>query len=88
MIHAWVDGDEVFCSVADRGIGIADDELELVFDRLYRSRDLRVEAIAGGGLGLTMVRTIVQRHGGTIWAASNLDEGSTFTFVLPAATGV
>lgn len=82
-IHAWSDDHEVYVSVADKGIGISDDELELIFDRLYRSRDERVRAINGGGLGLTIARTIITRHGGDIWASSNLGYGSTFTFVLP-----
>ncbi|MBL8160456.1 MAG: PAS domain S-box protein [Anaerolineae bacterium] len=84
-VHAWGDMHEAYFSVADRGIGIADDELELIFDRLYRSRDERVRDLPGGGLGLTIARTIVTRHGGDIWASSNLGVGSTFTFVLPAA---
>lgn len=82
-IHGWGDEVEVYCSVADRGIGIADDELELIFDRMYRSRNETVRNMHGGGLGLTIARTIINRHGGDIWAASNLGEGSTFTFVLP-----
>ncbi|MEO1645914.1 MAG: ATP-binding protein, partial [Chloroflexota bacterium] len=82
-IHGWGDVHEMYCSVADRGLGIADTELELVFDRMYRSSDERVREIPGGGLGLTVARTIIKRHGGDIWASSNLDTGSTFTFVLP-----
>lgn len=85
VIHAWSDGHEVYCSVADQGFGIADDELELIFDRLYRSKDERVRDLPGGGLGLTLARRIIQRHGGDIWAVSNLGKGSTFTFLLPAA---
>jgi signal transduction histidine kinase len=83
-IHAWGDTHEAYVSVADRGIGISDDELELIFDRMYRSRDERVRDTPGGGVGLTMARTIITRHGGDIWAVSNLGVGSTFTFVLPA----
>jgi len=83
-IHAWGDEHEIYCSVADRGIGIEDNELELIFDRMYRSRDDRVRDIPGGGLGLTVAKTIIKRHGGDIWASSNLNQGSTFTFVLPA----
>jgi signal transduction histidine kinase len=83
-IHGWGDEHEIYCSVADRGIGIMDGELELIFDRMYRSRDERVRDIPGGGLGLTVAKTIIKRHGGDLWASSNLDEGSTFTFVLPA----
>ncbi len=87
-IHAWADTHEAYCSVADQGIGIADDELELIFDRLYRSRSEHVLAIPGGGLGLTIARTIIRRHGGDLWATSNLGEGSTFTFVLPTTSEI
>ncbi len=83
-VHAWGDHQQVFCSVADRGIGIAPDELELVFDRLYRARDPRVRALPGSGLGLTLARRIINRHGGEIWATSEPDKGSTFAFRLPA----
>ncbi len=83
-VHAWGDEREAYCSVADRGMGIADDEIEMVFDRMFRSKDERVQALPGGGLGLTIARRIVQRHGGDIWASSNLGKGSTFTFMLPA----
>lgn len=82
-IHAWGDDHEAYCTVADQGIGIADDELQMIFDRLYRSRDERVREIPGGGLGLTLAKKIILRHGGDIWASSNIGEGSTFTFVLP-----
>ena len=82
-IHAWGDSNELYFSVADRGIGIADEEIELIFDRLYRSKDERIRELPGGGLGLTVAKTIVKRHGGDIWASSNLNVGSTFTFVLP-----
>lgn len=84
-IHAWSDEIEIYCSVADQGLGIMDSELELIFDRMYRSQDERVREIAGGGLGLTIARTIIKRHGGALWASSNFGEGSVFTFVLPAA---
>lgn len=83
-VHAWGDVAEVYCSVADQGIGIADSEVDLIFDRMYRSRDERVRAIPGGGVGLTLARTIVRRHGGDLWASSNYGAGSTFTFTLPA----
>lgn len=84
VIHCWSEKSDVYCSVADRGIGITDDEIISIFGRLYRSRNDYVANIAGAGLGLTFAKTIVQRHGGDIWASSNFGEGSTFTFVLPA----
>jgi signal transduction histidine kinase len=85
IIHAWGDDRELYCSVADQGFGIAEDELEMVFDRLYRSRDERVRDLPGGGIGLTLAKRIVTRHGGAISVTSTLDRGSTFTFSLPAA---
>jgi signal transduction histidine kinase len=85
-IHGWGDGYDFYCSVADKGIGISDNELHLIFDRLYRSQDVRVQGVTGGGLGLTLAKKIILRHGGDIWVASNLGEGSTFTFILPAVS--
>jgi signal transduction histidine kinase len=85
VIHAWSDDQEVFCSVADRGLGISDDEIDLIFDRMYRSRDERIREIPGGGIGLTLAKSIIDRHGGDIWAASSPGQGSTFTFVVPTA---
>lgn len=83
VIHAWGDEDQLHCSVADQGIGISAEELPLIFDRGYRGRDERVLAVPGGGLGLTVARTIIRRHGGDIRVSSTLGMGSTFTFSLP-----
>ena len=83
-VHARSDGKEVVVSVADQGIGIPMDDLDLVFDRMFRSRDPRVQEIPGGGIGLTIARLIISRHGGTISVISSLDKGSTFTFRLPS----
>ncbi|MDX2160324.1 MAG: HAMP domain-containing sensor histidine kinase [bacterium] len=83
-IHAWSDATEAAISVADRGFGISQDDLPLVFDRFYRSRDPRVQALSGSGLGLTSARRIAQRHGGSVTVTSTLDKGSTFTLTLPA----
>jgi two-component system, OmpR family, sensor histidine kinase ResE len=82
-IHGWGDENDVYCSVADQGIGISDDDIDLIFDRMYRSINEAVRNMPGGGLGLTIAKTIVRRFGGDIWASSNLGEGSTFTFLLP-----
>ena len=84
-IHCWQDEEQAYCSVADQGIGVVPSELDQIFDRMYRSSDEHVRNLPGGGLGLTMARTIVERHGGHVWAESTYGEGSTFTFVLPLA---
>ncbi len=82
-IHGWGDDNKVHCSVADRGIGIPDDELVMVFDRMFRSRSEVVRNMPGGGLGLTLARTIIRRHGGDIGVNSHFGEGSTFTITIP-----
>lgn len=84
-IQTWRSEGSVSCSIVDSGMGIAPDDLDSVFDRMFRSPRPEVQQIPGGGLGLTIARTIVRRHGGDIWATSTPGEGSTFTFTLPAA---
>jgi two-component system phosphate regulon sensor histidine kinase PhoR len=86
VVHAWQQGNLVFCSIADRGLGIAEHEIDQIWDRLWRSANERVRNIPGGGVGLTYVRTIIKRHGGDISVESTPGEGTTFTFVLPLAT--
>lgn len=85
VIHAWSDSHEIYCNIADQGIGIPPEELKLVFDRMYRGRDERISAIPGGGLGLTIARTIIRRHGGDIWATNNVHGGTTVSLVLPVS---
>lgn len=86
-IHAWQDGPVVYCSVGDQGIGISETDQEHMWDRMWRSADERVRQIHGGGIGLTFARAIVHRHGGQIWADSELGFGTTVTFMLPLAEG-
>ena len=70
------------CRIADQGHGIAPEDLDAIFRPFRRSRG--VEG-AGAGLGLAFVRTVVQRHGGTIGVESKLGEGTIFTLRLPIA---
>lgn len=79
--------DTVMLQVADDGIGIAEEHLPRIFDRFYQVDSARTaddSSEAGAGLGLAMVREIVQMHGGQVTAASQPGEGSVFTVVLPA----
>jgi len=87
VIHAWHQDDEVFYTVADQGLGIAEDEVDKIWDRMWRSSDDRIRDIPGGGIGLSFARIIIQRHGGAVWAESDLGEGSTFSFRLPLTRG-
>lgn len=77
------DSQEVRFDVIDNGIGIPEDCLPQIFDRFYRV-ERKVHTIKGTGLGLTIVKKIVEEHGGRVSASSALGEGSTFSFILPA----
>ena len=72
--------------VKDTGVGVKEDELERIFERFYRAHVDRAgdkPIQRGTGLGLAIARTVIERHGGDIWATSDLGKGSTFTFTLP-----
>ena len=78
--------DFVLFQVSDRGRGIPADKLELIFARFQQVDASDSREKGGTGLGLAICRSIVERHGGKIWAESILGEGSTFCFTLPLAT--
>lgn len=77
------EGDTVRVSVRDRGPGLAPEERDRVFDRLYRTDEARARVSGGTGLGLAIVRSIVEAHGGTVFVESMPGDGSTFGFTLP-----
>ncbi len=77
--------DIVEISVADEGIGIAESDLDRVFERFYRADPARSRATGGTGLGLAIVKHIVTNHGGLVTVWSSEGAGSTFTVRLPAA---
>ncbi|HZH79647.1 MAG TPA: sensor histidine kinase, partial [Archangium sp.] len=64
----------------DTGTGIRPEALPHVFERYWQEKDAESR---GTGLGLYIAKGIVEAHGGRIWAKSELDQGSTFTFTLP-----
>ncbi len=71
---------EVLFFVADTGAGIADDDLAHVFDRFWQARKAKRR---GAGLGLPIVKGLVEAHGGRIWVESTAGHGSTFFFTIP-----
>lgn len=82
-----IDGGDGFTelTVVDRGIGIPPDELDRIFERFYRGRGEEVRRVRGTGVGLAIVKDLVEAQGGTIRVESTPGDGSTFTVRMPAS---
>jgi signal transduction histidine kinase/GAF domain-containing protein len=80
------EGHWVVVSVRDQGIGIAPDDIPHVWERFYRVDNTNTRRIGGAGLGLSIVKALVEQHGGRIWVESEQGVGSVFSFTLPVAT--
>jgi two-component system sensor histidine kinase KdpD len=76
-------GGEIVISVADHGAGIDDMELDMIFEKFYRGRNLR-SSVQGTGMGLAIAKAIIELHGGAIGVRSQLGHGSVFYFTLRA----
>ncbi len=82
-ISAEVKGRSIMTSVADHGPGIDEFEQGLIFDKFYRGKGQRL--VHGTGMGLAIVKAIVEAHGGTVGVTSQLGHGSVFYFTVPVA---
>lgn len=82
------EGDRVVFTVRDTGEGIAPEHLPRVFDRFYRVDGARSREAGGSGLGLSIVKQLVEAHGGTVSAESELGRGAAFHFTLPKTASV
>jgi signal transduction histidine kinase len=76
-----IDASNVLIEVRDNGTGIAPEKIESIFDPFITGKP------DGLGMGLSICRTIIERHGGKIWAANNPDRGATFSITLPLTRG-
>src|SRR5690606_32890056 len=74
--------DTILMEVADNGAGIEEEELPRLFERFYRVEKSRNRHEGGSGLGLSIVKHIIESHGQTINVRSTVDVGSTFSFTL------
>jgi two-component system sensor histidine kinase KdpD len=83
-ISSEVKNDRLITSVADLGCGIDDRERSLIFDKFYRGQNQR-HRVQGTGMGLAIVKAIVEAHGGRIQVTSQSGQGSVFSFGLPLA---
>jgi signal transduction histidine kinase len=87
VMQAEQQGEMIRLAVRDNGIGISPDDLKAIFNRFFRVRRPETENIEGSGIGLTLVRTLVDLHGGQIGVESRLGEGTTFYVSLPIWKG-
>lgn len=80
---AQTEKDHVTIKVVDYGIGIEAKEIPKLFDKFYRIEPSKGKTIPGSGIGLTLVKEIIEAHGGHIEVESDVGKGSTFTLVIP-----
>lgn len=81
------EGDSICVEIEDNGRGIAKKDLPFIFDRFYRTDASRNSGTGGSGIGLSIVKKIIEDHGGRIWATGDLGAGTVMHFVLRKYTG-
>ena len=88
-VRLYAELEFVHVEIADTGVGIAPDKLRRVFERFYQVDGTTRRRFGGAGVGLALVRRIVEAHGGRVWAESaGPGRGSTFHFALPTVPAV
>ena len=85
-VKAELVGDHVRITVTDTGYGIPKEDIPKIFDKFYRVKNEKTRSISGTGLGLPIVKGIVEAHLGTIKVESQLGQGTTFSILLPILT--
>lgn len=84
-VQAWLEDTHVHCAMSDMGIGISPEDQARLFTKFFRSEDPAVRAVTGTGLGLCIVKSLVELQGGEMTVESQLGEGTTFAFTMPVA---
>ncbi len=84
-LHLFGEAESVIVVISDDGIGISPEDQPHIFDRFYRVKEV-TQTHTGTGLGLNIVKSIVDLHSGRVWVQSTPGKGTTFTIVLPAFT--
>ena len=83
LIEVTGKGENVLFKIEDNGVGIPREDQKHIFQRFFRSQNALRHQTQGSGLGLSIVKPIVEKSGGKIWFTSKENEGSTFYFTLP-----
>lgn len=83
VIHGEVRPTDVVISVADQGVGLSPEDLIPLFDKYFRVKSPVGYHVPGTGLGLPVVRAVIEAHGGRVWAESKVGEGTTLYFSIP-----
>jgi signal transduction histidine kinase len=85
-VRAWMQGRYVHCTVSDSGIGISPQDQKRLFTKFFRADDPAVQEVPGTGLGLCIVKNLVELQYGEIGVESEVGKGTTFRFTVPVAT--
>jgi signal transduction histidine kinase len=83
LVHIRAKGDHVEFSIKDHGIGIPKSAYGRMFEKFYRAENALTKVPSGTGLGLSLVKSLVEEIGGKLWFESAEGEGSTFYFTVP-----
>jgi signal transduction histidine kinase len=78
------ENEQIEILVMDTGVGIPSQEINKIFKGFYRTKPTTEEKVTGAGLGLTLVKQLIQRCGGTISVSSKVNKGTTFKILMPA----
>jgi signal transduction histidine kinase len=82
-VSSFAEDQNLVIAVKDFGVGIKKEEIDKVFERFYRGGDELTRTVKGSGLGLTLVKEIIEAHRGHVRVESEPEQGSTFSFRLP-----
>lgn len=84
-VTVTIKNNRYFITIADHGIGIPKDEQAKIFSKFFRGKNAKEKETAGSGLGLYIVKNIVQRHRGQVWFESEINRGTTFFLSFPVS---
>lgn len=84
-VYAELRKNQLFVTISDKGNGITEEDLPLIFNRFYRVDKSRTRLLGGSGLGLSIVRELVNKHDGTITVKSKIQEGTEFEMIFKGA---